>query len=138
MRIKVQAHAAYHTRYHIVWILKYRRSVFVAGVQEYLTKTLQTSIIDHYPDVYLLELNIQEDHVHLLIEIPPKYAVSIVVGTLKGVTSKLMREHFEYLRRAPALWSVGFFVSTVGINESIIRRYIQYQQKQERGQAELV
>ena len=110
----------------------------MAGVQEYLTKTLQTSIIDHYPDVYLLELNIQEDHVHLLIEIPPKYAVSIVVGTLKGVTSKLMREHFEYLRRAPALWSVGFFVSTVGINESIIRRYIQYQQKQERGQAELV
>ena len=74
---------------------------------------------------------------HALIEIPPKYSVSIVVGYIKGVTSRLMRMHFEYLRHVTSLWADGFFVSTVGINESVIKRYIQFQDKQERGQAEL-
>lgn len=138
MDIKVQAHAAYYTRYHLVWIPKYRRKVLVPGTREYLDKVLQTAIIDRYPDVYLLELTINPDHVHALVEIPPKYAVSAIVGYLKGVSSRLMRGHFEYLRLAPALWATGFFVSTVGINEEVIRRYIRHQHEQERGQAKLV
>ena len=117
---KVQSHVAYRIQYHVVWIPKYRRKILVDGVKEYLTETIKTAIIDRYPDVYLLELNVQVDHVHALFEIPPKYAVSTVIGYIKGITSKKMRMHFEFLRHARALWSDGFFVSTVGLNEQMI------------------
>ena len=137
MKIKTQAHVAYQTQYHVVWIPKRRRKILVDGIKEYLEKTIYSNIENRYPDVYVSELNIQTDHVHALIEIPPKYSVSIVVGYIKGVTSRLMRMHFEYLRHVTSLWADGFFVSTVGINESVIKRYIQFQDKQERGQAEL-
>jgi putative transposase len=138
VKIKVQSHVAYQTQYHVVWIPKYRRKVLISGVKEYLEKVLYTSIEERYPDVYISELNIQSDHVHALIEIPPKYAVSTVVGYIKGVSSKLMRMQFPFLQHARAMWADGFFVSSVGVNEAIIKRYIQFQQKQERGQAELV
>ena len=128
---------AYQTQYHVVWIPKYRKKVLVEGVKQYLEKTLYSSVEDRYPDVYISELNIQIDHVHALIEIPPKYSVSTVIGYIKGASSKLMRMHFEYLKHARHLWADGFFVSSVGINEQTIRRYIQFQDKQERGQAEL-
>jgi len=135
MEVKVQAPVAYQTRYHVVWIPKYRRKVLIEGVKEYLEKTLQTTVIDRYPDVYVMELNVQKDHVHALLEIPPKYSVSSVVGYIKGATSRNMRMHFEFLRRAPALWSDGFYVSTVGYNEQKIRDYIRYQKQQASGQA---
>jgi putative transposase len=137
MEVKVQAHVAYQTQYHIVWIPKYRRRIFVEGVKEYLEKTIQTIVSERYPDVYIVELNIQIDHVHALIEIPPKYSVSSVVGYIKGATARSMRMHFEFLRRARGLWSDGFFVGTVGVNEATIKQYIRYQDKQERGQATL-
>lgn len=54
MEVKVQAHVAYQTRYHVVWIPKYRRKVLVEGVKEYLEKTIQTIVIDRYPDVYVI------------------------------------------------------------------------------------
>jgi len=134
MKIKVQAHAAYQTQYHIVWIPKRRRQVLVSGVREYLKKVLLTITQERYPDIYITELNIQPDHLHLLVEIPPKYAVSTIVGYIKRTSSKLMRRKFTYLTRQPAMWSVGYFVSSVGINESTIRKYIRYQEKQDLGQ----
>jgi len=135
VEVKVQAHVAYQTQYHVVWIPKYRRRVFVAGVKEYLEKTVETVIMDRYADVHMVELNVQVDHVHALIEIPPKYAVSSVVGYIKGVTARRLRKEFEYMRSGGSLWADGYFVSTVGVNEEMIKRYIRYQQKQERGQA---
>ena len=137
MHIKTQAHVAYQTQYHVVWIPKRRRKLLVTGVKDYLVKTLYSSIEDRYPDVYISELNVQPDHVHALIEIPPKYAVSTIIGYIKGVSSKLLRMHFAYLRQVSSLWADGFFVSTVGVNEATIRKYIQFQDKQEYGQAEL-
>jgi putative transposase len=134
MQVKVQAHVAYQTQYHVVWIPKWRKEVLVSGVREYLERILQTTIHDKYPDVYIAELNIQPDYVHALIEIPPKYAVSTIIGYVKGVSSRLLRRHFDYLQHAPSLWGVGFFASTVGINEQTIKKYIKYQDKQERGQ----
>ena len=74
----------------------------------------------------------------MLIEIPPKYAISAVIGVLKGTSSRLMRKQFAYLQTRREMWSVGYFISSVGANESVIRRYIQYQEKQDLGQATLV
>ena len=133
MKIKVQAHVAYQTQYHVVWIPKRRRNLLKDGIKEYLQKTIYTVVEDKYPDVYVSSLNIQIDHVHALIEIPPKYAVSTVIGYIKGATSRLMRRHIEYLRHVPAMWATGYFVSTVGINEAVIKKYIEYQDKQDRG-----
>ena len=137
MQIKTQAHVAYQTQYHIVWIPKRRKQILVAGVKEYLVKTLYSAVEHRYPDVYISEINVQPDHLHALIEIPPKYAVSTVVGYLKRVSSRLLRMHFDWLQQVPNLWADGFFVSTVGANEGVIRRYIKFQDKQEYGQAEL-
>ena len=138
MKIKVQAHVAYQTQYHAVWIPKYRHKVLIEGVKQYLERVFYSILEERYPDVYISEQNIQVDHVHMLIEIPPKYAVSTVIGVLKGTSSRLMRKEFDYLKTRSELWSVGYFVSSVGVNEEVIRRYIQYQEKQDRGQAVLV
>lgn len=139
MKIKLQAHVAYQTQYHIVWIPKYRKKILVEGIRQYLRRTLYSLVQDRYPDVYISEQNIQPDHVHLLVEIPPKYAVSAVVGYLKGASSRLLRRKFDYLRRGNRpMWAVGYFVSSVGVNESIIKKYIRHQEKQDLGQALLV
>ena len=134
----MQAHVAYQTQYHVVWIPKYRHAILVEGVKQYLEKLLYSILEERYPDVYISKQNIQPDHVHMLIEIPPKYSVSTVVGVLKGVSSREMRKKFEYLRIRNEMWSVGYFVSSVGANESVIKRYISFQEKQDRGQAMLV
>ena len=138
MDTKVQAHVAYELGYHIVWIPKYRRKVLVSGVNKYLEKIIKTSVIDRYPDVHIHEINIQKDHVHVLIEIPPKYSISSVVGYIKGISSKKLRMHFEFLQHARSLWANGFFVSSVGRNEETIRKYIKYQNSHDFGQAKLV
>ena len=135
MKIKAQAHVAYQTQYHVVWIPKRRREVLVSGVKEYLEKLLYSIVSERYPDVYISEQNIQPDHVHMLIEIPPKYAVSSVVGILKSTSARFLRRKFGYLNKGDSMWSVGYFVSSVGANEVTIKRYIRYQEKQDLGQA---
>ncbi len=138
MKFRVQAHITYKTRYHIVWIPKYRRKTLVIGVREYFEKVMDTYLSDRYPDVIVIERSVQDDHIHVLLEIPPKYSVSKIVGDIKSNTSRLMRKQFEYLARASEMWSIGYFVSTVGTNEKMIKNYIQNQEKQDKGRSEIV
>jgi len=80
------------------------------------------------PEVEILEINHDVDHVHLLLSIPPKMRVSDVVRTFKSHTGRLMKKTFDYMRKAywgvGGIWSDGYFVSTVGIDETVIKRYI--------------
>ena len=138
MKFHVQAHVTYKTRYHVVWIPKYRRKTLVKGVREYLEKVMDTYLTDRYPDVILIERSVQDDHIHILLEIPPKYSVSRIVGDIKANTSRLMRKHFDYLSRANEMWSIGYFVSTVGTNEKMIKNYIRNQEEQDKGRSEIV
>lgn len=138
MKYSVQAHAIYKNLFHIVWIPKYRRRILKLGVGVYLERVLDTITSNRFPEVKILERNIQQDHIHMLLSIPPKYAVSEIVRTMKSESSRLTRKKFEYLRRCENMWSVGYFSCTVGINERVIRNYIKYQEKQDKGQAELV
>ncbi|GAB4286892.1 MAG: hypothetical protein Kow0081_4800 [Candidatus Dojkabacteria bacterium] len=78
------------------------------------------------------------DHVHKVVVIHPKYAISRVIGAIKANSSKEMRKRFEYLRRNPTMWSVGYFVSSVGLDEARIKRYVKHQEEQDKGQALLV
>ena len=93
---------------------------------------------DRYPDVKVEEINMGEDHVHVIVIIPPKYAISRIIGEMKSRSSKKMKEKFEYIRRNESMWSIGYFVSSIGLDEKKIRRYVKYQEKQDKGQAKLV
>ena len=111
------------------------------GIAEYLKKVF-IEVRKFYPDWYVEEIGVGKDHIHIQMIIPPKYSISKVVETMKSVTSRRMKEKFpHFLSKVywddKGIWARGFFVSTVGINESIIRRYIQYQGEQDAGQAQL-
>ena len=140
MRLKKLAHTVYKTQYHIVWITRYRRKILVKGVKDYL-KIKLLEIRKYYPEWEYLEIGIDLDHVHLYMVIPPKYAVSKVVETIKSNTSKALKIKFAFLKKVywddRGIWAKGYFVSTVGINEKIIKEYVKMQEKEETGQAEL-
>ena len=97
---------------------------------------------DHYPELDILEINHDVDHIHLLTVIPPKMSVSQVVRILKSNTSKDLKKKFSFLKEVywgtDGIWSDGYFVSSVGINEEIIKKYIERQGKEDSGQAKLV
>ena len=137
MKYLKQGHAIYHAEYHIVICTRYRRRILRWGAKEYLKKIVR-GVSKYYPDIGIKEVNTDLNHMHLLISIPPKYSVSKVVNILKSNTGRRMRERFKFLDklyvRQEGIWSVGYFVSTVGINEVIIRNYIARQGEEDRGQ----
>ena len=120
---------------------KYRRKIFNEGVKEYL-KDILKRIPEYYPEIAIEEVNTDQDHVHMLVSIPPKIAVSRAVAVIKANTAKALKEKFPFLKKTywgtDGIWSDGYFVSTVGINESVIRKYIEQQGQEDRGQAKLV
>ena len=139
--MRLSGHSVYRTQYHIVFVTKYRRRAlnpakFRQVAQRYIQQAAST--ID---GVVIEELNIQPDHVHMMVIIPPRYAVSKVVEIIKSVSAKHIRREIPWLDSiyygTQSLWTVGYFVSTVGIDEDIIRRYVRYQDEQDSGQAQL-
>jgi putative transposase len=140
MEYRKQAHAVYYTQYHVVVSTKYRRKILKEGVGEYLKKLI-LEIGKSHPDIEIMEVNTDLDHVHFLVSIPPKYSVSEVVGKVKANTGRKMRKKFKFLDQVywgvEGIWSIGYFVSTVGINESVIRKYIENQSQEDSGQAKL-
>jgi len=140
MKLRKSAHTACKTQYHIVWVTRYRRKVLIPGVKEYLEIKLH-EVRKYYPDWEYLEIGVDLDHVYAHMVIPPKYAVSVVAETIKSNTRRSLRIKFDFLKKVywddRGIWCAGYFVSTVGINEDIIRRYVEIQGAEEAGQAEL-
>ena len=141
MENRLSGHSVYRTEYHVVWIPKYRRKILNSGVKEYLNK-LWPKILKGIPGVEILEQNIQVDHIHTIMIIPPKYSVSDVIGKIKGQSASKLREKFKWLEnvywKENIVWSPGYFVSTIGLNEEQIIKYVQWQESQDSGQAKLV
>ena len=140
MKFRKSAHTVYKTQYHIVFATKYRRKILVKGVEDYLEIKLR-EIRKFRPELEFLEIGMDKDHVHLHMVIPPKYSVSEIVNGMKSNTSTELKEKFSFLEKVywgtDSVWSVGFFVSTVGINEEVIRKYVEKQGEEDSGQAEL-
>src|SRR5499433_3684324 len=139
MKIKLSAHGAYHHQYHVVWIPKYRNKILKGELQQYLEKGL-CDITTFHPDLEIETLSLQVDHIHLVIVMPPKYAVSDIVGKIKANTSREIRKRFPWVKKIywrNEFWSVGFFSSTVGVNEDVIKRYVEFQEKVDTGKAQL-
>ena len=135
MRIRSLNHSVYQTSYHIVWGTRYRRKY----VKEYVKNELRDAFyktIKKYPTLYIHQLNTNEDHVHLQIEIPPNLSVAAVVQRLKCESSIILKAKFKFIREMyidGSIWSVGYFVSTVGLNEKMIERYIANQGRKDKG-----
>ncbi len=138
MDYRKQGHCVYYTRYHLIIATKYRRRILRDGFGEYLKK-LVVGIGRQNPDIEIIEVNTDVDHVHILVTIPPKLSVSDVVKEVKAKTGLYMRKKFPYLDKVywgeDGIWSRGYFVSTVGIDEATIKKYIEMQGKEDSGQA---
>ena len=138
MDFKKQGHCVYYTLYHLVIATKYRRKILKPGFGEYLQK-LVIGIGKQMPEIEIIEVNTDKDHMHILLSMPPKMSVSEVVKSIKAKTGLYMRKKFPFLEKVywdrGGIWSRGYFVSTVGISESTIRKYIAMQGEEDCGQA---
>lgn len=123
------AHTTHRLQYHLVWVPKYRKRVLRGPLARRLYELLkQCAEINHW---HIEELNVQVDHVHLLIQLPPKEAVSHAMQLMKGGTSKVIRDEFPELEEflwGDSLWADGYFAESVGqVTISRIKAYIQNQ-----------
>ena len=123
----------------MVWIPKYRRRILRGAIKIFVEEHLPQ--IQHYhPYVLVQQWSVQVDHIHVVLVIPPTYAVSSIVGKMKANLSRQLRLRYPKLKQTywgAVLWSPGFFSSTVGLNEAMIRRYVDPQERVDKGQVQL-
>ena len=128
------SHVVYQCSYHIIWCPKYRFRILKGIVKEYLGKRIKA--LCEWKAVEILEMNILEDHIHVVVTVPPKVSISELMGILKGKTAISLFKNFPALKEKPYwgnhFWSRGYCVSTVGLDEEKIRRYVKYQEENER------
>lgn len=124
----------YKCDYHIVWTPKYRYRVLFGEVKSLVENDIR--MLCERKSVGVIELNVQIDHVHVVVSIPPKVSVSVLMGTLKGKLAIKLFKSYPKLKQKPYwgnhFWSRGYFVTTVGVDEEIIRRYVKYQEKEDK------
>ena len=122
----------WNCKYHIVFAPKYRRKVFFGEKKREIGKILRC--LCEWKGVNIIEAEICPDHVHMLVEIPPKIAVSSFMGYLKGKSSTMLYEQFpelKYKYRSKEFWCKGYYVDTVGKKTERIREYIQNQLRED-------
>ena len=126
-RFKSNRNVVYSCKYHVVWCPKYRRKVLVHGVDVRL-KEILLEVANEF-QVEIIEMEVMDDHVHILMDIDPQFGVAKVVRYMKGRSSRLLRQEFVWLKsRLPTLWTNSYFVSTVGgAPLSAIKQYIENQ-----------
>ena len=131
---KKSAHVVYQCSYHIVWTPKYRFRILQGQIAEYVEKKIRD--ICEWKKAEILELNVMTDHVHIVVIVPPRMAISELMGLLKGKTAIAIFQKTKKLRSRPYwgnhFWSRGYCVTTVGMDEEKIRRYVRYQEEAER------
>lgn len=133
-KYKKLSHVVYKCDYHIVWVPKYRFRILKDGVKDLVDKDIRS--LCEWKGCEVEELNVQEDHVHLMVSIPPKVSVSVLMGTIKGKLAIKLFKSYPGLKKKPYwgnhFWARGYFVSTIGLDEDVIRRYVKYQENEER------
>lgn len=133
-RFRELSHTIWHCQYHLVWVPKYRYRILSGLVGEEVERCIRA--FSERLGAEIVELNIQEDHVHLLVLVPPKVSISEFMGTIKGRTVIRVLNKFRHLKRKPYwgnhFWARGYCVDTVGLDAEKIRRYVKYQEDQEK------
>jgi putative transposase len=127
------AHTKWECKYHVEWIPKYRRKKLFGEIRRELGPILRE--LAKHKESEILEGKMMVDHVHMLISIPPKYAISQVMGYIKGKSAIHIARTFGGRQKnftGEHFWARGYYVSTVGIDEAALRRYIQQQEDEDR------
>ena len=141
MKYTRSGHGIYSLEYHVIWTTKYRRKVLNPGVQGYLRSLLPTLLRKNLPGASLESIGFDKDHVHMVLTIPPKYSVAGTMRYLKSQSAGELRRKFAWLDKVywaeNVVWSPGYFVSSVGVDESVIKNYVEYQGRQDSGREEL-
>ena len=127
------SHTKWECKYHVVFIPKYRKKILYKGLRHHLGEIFRK--LAEQKESRVLEGHLQPDHVHMLISIPPKYSVSQVIGYIKGKSAiHIAREYGERKRNfvGQHFWARGYWVSTVGRDEAVVREYIQKQEHEDK------
>jgi putative transposase len=133
-QFKRLSHTIYECKYHIVFCPKYRQRIFREAMAEYTQQQIY-ELCRQKDQVAVLELNIQPEHIHLVVSVPPKYSISEFMGFLKGKLALRLFHQYEQLGKrywGRHLWSRGYCVSTVGLDEEKIRQYVKWQEQKEK------
>ena len=135
-RFRKLSHSIWHCQYHIVWVPKYRFRVLTGAIREAVQNGIHA--ICGFSGCEVVELNVQPDHVHLIVMIPPKVSISVLMGRVKGQTAMKIFRQFRYLRKKPYwgnhFWAKGYCVDTVGLDAEMIRKYVRHQEQKEQQQ----
>ena len=128
------SHAIWYCKYHIVWTPKYRYKILTGEIKKEVDRCIR--LFSNQKSGKVEELNVQKDHVHQIISIPPKVSVSEMVGILKGRTAIRVFSKFKKLKERPYwgnhFWAKGYCVDTIGLNIEMITKYVRYQEAQEK------
>lgn len=127
------AHTKWNCKYHIVFASKYRRQVIYGKIKREIGRILRD--LSERKGVQIIEAECCPDHIHMLVEIPPKISVSSFMGYLKGKSSTMLYEQFgelKYKYRSREFWCKGYYVDTVGKNTARIAEYIKNQLEEDR------
>ena len=126
------AHTKWMCKYHIVFTPKYRRKIIYNQIRKDIGEIMQE--LCKYKGVEIIEGHMMPDHIHMLLSIPPKYSVSSVMGYLKGKSALMIFErhaNLKYKYGNRHFWCEGYYVSTVGLNEETIKKYIAEQEQRD-------
>ena len=133
MEYETLSHSKWECKYHVVFIPKYRRKALYGELRRHLGTALRT--LAEQKESQIEEGHLMSDHVHMLISIPPKYAVAHVIGFIKGKSAIHIARTFMDRKRnfvGQHFWARGYFVSTVGRDEAVIRQYIRNQEAEDK------
>ena len=132
------SHTKWECKYHVVFIPKYRKKVIYGEIRRYLGDVLRR--LAEQRESRIEEGHLMADHVHMMISIPPKYSVAQVIGYLKGKSAIHIAREFAGRKRnfvGQHFWARGYFVSTVGRDEGVIREYIREHEREDQRQDQL-
>ena len=133
-KYKRQSHVIWQCTYHIVWCPKYRFRVLTGIVKDLVEHDIK--MLAEWKGSEVLELNVQPDHIHIVISVPPKLSISDLVGTIKGKLAIKIFKNYPQLKKKPYwgnhFWSRGYFVNTIGLDEELIKRYVRYQEEEDK------
>ena len=137
MEVTKSVHSVYQLQYHVVWVCKYRRRILNPAVCSYIRKIIP-KLLRSMPGVRVETIGFDKDHLHMVMIIPPKYSISSVMSQLKSQSASYLRKCFKWLNKVywkeRVVWSPGYFISSVGVDERTIKRYVEHQGQQDSGQ----
>ena len=141
MTIKRTSHSVYDTNYHLVWCPKYRKNIFQRTDVRERAEQLIREISDDY-GFEVIEIEISEDHIHILLSFPPKHSIGEVVRIIKSNSARELFREFPSLKKrlwSGELWTDGYFARTVGdrMTREIVKKYIKNHRDLEQGPAQL-